>query len=119
MLVWCCIILGGVIPWFSWVGHPHWARILWVPQFPPVALRDVVVNVLLYVPFGYFFVAPSGAAMRRPVWGVVFALLFSVVTEATQIYSHGRFPSMGDVATNTLGACIGVVAASLIWRPRR
>jgi glycopeptide antibiotics resistance protein len=117
--VWCGVILAGVIPWFGWVGHPHWSRILWVPQIPPVPLRDAVVNVLLYVPFGYFFVAPAGAAMRRPLWGIACAVAFSVVTEATQIYSHGRFPSMGDVMTNTLGACIGAAAAALIWRPRR
>lgn len=87
--------------------HPHWMRIRWVPFVsPPVGAADVIANVLLYVPFGYF--AGRFFRDRRWVTGIVGAALLSCSTEMTQVFGHGRFPSVQDLSMNVLGAAIGI-----------
>jgi glycopeptide antibiotics resistance protein len=116
LLFWIAVIVIGVVPWFSATGHAHWPRIGWVPfSSPPIRVRDIVVNAALYVPFGVFWRRPG----HRPVWrhaaGVAAgAFCLSVVTELTQVYSHGRFPSMTDVTMNTVGAWAGGLFAPAV-----
>jgi len=106
---WVTVIVLAVVPWSSWQDHSHWPRVGWIPfASPPIRARDIVVNTLLYVPFGLF----CRRAWGRPLalsWGWIAALAFllSLATEATQIYSHGRFPSATDVTTNVAGALLG------------
>lgn len=106
LAAWIGIIVLVVVPWGSYEPHPHWARVVWIPLSTPPALTvwDVGINLLLYGPFGYFFVrARPGRAWRV----VAAAALLSAVTELTQVYSHGRFPSATDVLLNTVGAWAG------------
>ena len=112
--VWTLIVIGGVAPWASWTDHSHWDRIEWIPLTRNVRLRDVVLNVLFYVPLGYFFVTARWVppATRRILLAALFGFVLSVVTETTQVFSHGRFPGMTDVATNTTGALIGAMLAA-------
>lgn len=114
LALWCVIIAAAVVPWASYLTHTHWDRVQWVPFVPPpdVRLRDLAVNVLLYVPFGVFFVEarPLSPSIRR---AVVWAAAFSVLTELTQVFSHGRFPTSTDVLMNVLGAFLGATAARL------
>lgn len=99
--------MGLVLPWNDWQNHAHWARVQWIPFVtPPVKLLDVIGNVLLYVPYGFFF--PPASRRRWPaVTGTALAL--SCVTEWTQLYSHARFPSLTDVTCNVIGAALGVL----------
>ncbi len=100
------LILLVVVPWRSYQDHTHWARVQWVPfASPPVKVSDIVGNILLYVPLGVTAVRRRGAAGALLVTGVAF--LLSMATEFTQVYSHGRFPSAGDVTCNVVGAWIG------------
>ena len=43
-------------PWYGVVREPQWSRVTWIPfhgaEDKP---RDMVVNVLLFVPFGWSF----------------------------------------------------------------
>lgn len=110
LLVWTAIVIVGVVPWSGWVGHSHWARVQWVPFLPPLRVRDIVLNVIFYMPIGFFFVQ-RGSRPGSVTRAVLFAALLSLVTETTQVFSHGRFPAMTDVATNTIGAWIGALAA--------
>ena len=73
---------------------------------PPVKLVDIVLNVALYVPFGYWFTRWVGR--RRTGLAVASAGALSLLTEWTQLYSHSRFPSLTDVTCNVLGAVVGV-----------
>lgn len=113
LALWIGVILFVVTPWYGIRDHSHWANVQWIPFVsPPVRLRDIVANTLFYVPFGYFYVR----AMRRgEVWhAVATALLLSAMTELTQVYSHGRFPSTTDLLCNSTGAYFGA-----IWAARR
>ena len=56
----------------------------------------------------------SGRAGFVMLW----AIALSISTEASQIYSHGRFPSATDVLTNVIGAGLGVVLAKARFWPR-
>ncbi|MBI4899934.1 MAG: VanZ family protein, partial [Actinobacteria bacterium] len=76
----------------------------------------VLLNVLLFVPFGVLFTL----ALRRPWWWVTTAaaLVASTLIEQAQWRWLERDGSWTDVAANTLGALIGAVAVSLWWRGR-
>ena len=118
LVIWTLIIVAGVTPWRSFQDHAHWENIRWLPFVsPPVRVVDIVGNVLLYVPFGYFVVANHPAAQR---WrqGVLLAVLLSCATEYSQIWSHGRIPSVQDVLMNVLGAAVGIQLASQTTRNR-
>lgn len=112
--IWTLVIIGGVVPWASWTDHAHWDRVEWLPFTRNVRLRDVLLNVLFYVPFGYFLAARHAASSRAKVVVSAAALAFalSAVTEISQVFSHGRFPAVTDVVTNTAGAIIGAWLAN-------
>jgi glycopeptide antibiotics resistance protein len=118
LVVWSLIVIGGVVPWSGWGGHAHWDRVEWIPFSTAIRPRDIVLNVLFYVPVGWFFVSP-GRKDRRAALGqaVAYGFVLSVVTEATQVFSHRRFPGTSDVVTNTTGAVLGAVMAAR-WRRR-
>lgn len=111
LLGWTGVILLVVLPWASFQDHSHWARAQWIPFVtPPIKLRDLVGNVVLYMPFGWLAIRRFRAqAVSRTVW---VALVLSVLTEWAQVYSHGRFPSTTDVTCNVLGAWLGARAAA-------
>ncbi len=102
------LIFVVVYPWGTLQDHAHWNKIGWLPFVsPPVRLRDIVLNVLLFMPLG------SSLAHRwRGPWSwlatVGTALLLSLCGELAQVYSHSRFPAATDVVTNVLGAGGGV-----------
>lgn len=106
LLVWTGLILLVVAPWRSFQDHSHWARVQWIPFVtPPVRARDIIGNVVLYVPFGYFLVR---ALPRSGIWpAVALAFTLSLATEFSQVYSHGRFPSTGDLICNVSGGWLG------------
>lgn len=107
---WTAVVIAGVVPWLSWVGHSHWDRVQWVPLVsPPIRVWDNVLNIILYLPLGFFFV--RGGRGRRVGWAVLYGLLLSLATETTQVFGHGRFPSMTDVCTNVIGAWAGALVA--------
>jgi VanZ family protein len=78
---------------------------------------DLMSNVLLYLPFGFF----STCTLPRRLPGAVRALIATIAgvalassIELTQFHDVGRVTSMGDVYANGIGAGIGAVAAALV-----
>jgi hypothetical protein len=80
-------------------------------------VRDTLLNVAMFVPFGLL----AGAALRVPLGraaAVAVVLLgfgLSLGAEALQYGIDGRHSSAADVAANTLGTAAGVVLAR--WWP--
>jgi glycopeptide antibiotics resistance protein len=110
VLFWMAVIVFLVFPIRSFTDHPHWERVQWIPfRGGPFRMRDVINNVLLYLPLGYaaFRLWPD-AGVRR---AVALAFLLSLTTEYVQVYSHRRYPSSGDLLCNTFGAWIGASIA--------
>jgi len=107
------------MPWSNFQGHSHWSFVRWIP-FQDASLKrrslfDLVLNLFLYAPVGYFYMplcrAVSTAAFLRVI---LMAGLLSVATELFQVFSHNRIPSMTDVLMNIIGTAVGAIAA-IIW----
>jgi VanZ family protein len=79
--------------------------------------RDLLPNILLYLPFGFF----ATCALPRRLIGAVRALIATLAgaalaggIEMAQFHDLGRVSSMGDLYANGVGAGIGAVAAALL-----
>jgi VanZ family protein len=76
---------------------------------------DVISNILLYLPLGYFAVP----AMRRMPFAAsvaiatVFGTLLSASMELTQFWDLGRAPAVSDLYSNALGTLLGALAARM------
>ena len=82
---------------------------------------DLIANILLYTPLGFFSVL---AFCSRPRFGhvllVVFAgLALSTGIELAQFYDRGRDSALSDVFANTVGAGLGAVAGVILHRKMR
>lgn len=117
------IVMATTMPW-SWfyVGHPHWASVEWIPFTRRVRPLDFVLNLLLFVPFGWsalrvFAGAGEGDSSPRStrrgvmLWIIAAGCLLSVSVELFQVYSHGRIATSADVLSNTIGTWLGARAA--------
>jgi glycopeptide antibiotics resistance protein len=76
-------------------------------------VRDLLLNVLLFLPLG-FALSRSGWPAGRTVAA---GLALSALIETTQwLIPLGRFAILGDVLGNGAGAFLGAVAGSIAWR---
>ena len=106
---------------FVWDGRVPWERL----SLAPLTLRDVPLNMLLFVPLGFGLAGLKTAAARRPtaakkaspfgggrrsaVGGLLaLSLLLSAALEAAQLFMPARAPSLADVVANGLGTLLGV-----------
>jgi len=80
---------------------------------------DGILNVLLFLPLGIALMAATGNAIRM----VVLAVTLSIVIEVLQGMIPGRYPALGDVVYNSVGAASGIGLAAitehLLWPGRR
>jgi VanZ family protein len=85
------------------------------------SIPDVLSNVLLFVPLGFFAVgarARRGPPVTTTVVSVVaLAAAFATTIEIGQSFAPGRVSSLTDVAANTTGALLGAAGASRMLRP--
>ena len=70
---------------------------------------DLVANILLYIPFGFFGVCAFGRWAALPILLVAAALATGV--ELAQFHDQGRVTAMGDVYADTIGGGVGVIVA--------
>ncbi len=80
---------------------------------------DGILNVLLFLPLGIALMAATNNAIRV----VIFAVTLSIVIEVLQGMIPGRYPTLGDVVYNTVGAATGIglaaITEQLLWPSRR
>jgi len=65
---------------------------------------DFILNVLMFGPLGYLV---ARSVKRIPV-ALLAVLATTLAIELIQILIPGRYPTLGDVAANTLGGCLGI-----------
>ncbi|MGO9239849.1 MAG: VanZ family protein [Bryobacteraceae bacterium] len=73
-------------------------------------LRDVLVNLLVYIPVGFFFVLderPERPAWLRTLRAALAGAALSLCLEFLQYYFPPRDPSLIDLLNNTLSAAAG------------
>ena len=119
LLVIGLIVYGSLYPWhFDFEGsgaNPLWVLLhAWPRGIDRFVLRDIPINLLIYLPLG---MAAFLAAARRHGRLVAFyaalliALGLSASMEMLQIYDPGRTCSLLDMLCNVCGAAAGALAA--------
>lgn len=101
------ILYLRLIPFdFVRADHIPFERVTW----HPLTFRDVPLNILLFVPFGFGLAGllvwrgrQTGVAWRV----VLIAAALSAALEAAQLFMPDRAPSFSDVAANAVGALLG------------
>jgi VanZ family protein len=118
------IVYGTTIPW-DFAGTPSLDRIAPIPFWDAArgripSIPDIVQNVVLFVPFGFFGALAWGGGRGAAVaWVVLAGAALSLGVEVAQTASVSRTPSATDLATNTIGTVLGAVAAALYARHLR
>ena len=129
------IIYGSLYPWHFVPAHlaanPLWILLhSWSLPSGRFFLRDIIVNVALYIPLGFaahlefrnrgkgpeapFCASGFGAVRGFGIYGpVLLGLLLSTAMELMQLLEPSRNTSMADVTTNVIGSGIGVMAGLL------
>ncbi len=97
----------GIFHSFDWPRH--------------IALFDVVINVLAYIPFGlcaYVFLRPRSGPNVAAVLSIIAGFALSFCMETLQQFIPVRIASLVDIIANTTGVIIGVLlTAWLAWTP--
>lgn len=118
------VILVTTTPWSDFQGHPHWGMVEWVPftEKSVLSLRfqaDLVGNLLLFMPLGFWYAGARSARSRRCLLeAALCSLLLSASVELFQVYMHNRIPSMTDVTMNVTGALAGAYMGLTMNRRR-
>jgi glycopeptide antibiotics resistance protein len=91
-------------------ASPQWDRVHLIPFTDPAdKVRDLVVNIVFFLPFGYSFARDRGL-----VWLPLAAGLVSTMAEGSQLFSTVRYPSGTDVLYAVVGAMAGGLAAAIL-----
>lgn len=113
------IVYASLEPFSGWMAPiPGTAFFLFAPIPTRFTRFDVAINVIAYIPFG-FFVALTGinrGAPSRLAAAVCTGALLSVAMESTQMFLPTRDASIIDFAFNTAGATLGGVVALALNR---
>jgi len=92
----------------------------WVIGYPPAVVpfrllfpKDVVLNVLMYLPLGCLLGLSTRSRTCRTFAGSLLALLaVSTAFEGAQLFVASRFTSVDDIICNTIGGGLGL---GLAW----
>lgn len=81
---------------------------------PPASFGDLISNILLYMPLGFFGVMSTRLAGWRRFWLVtLFGLVLCTSIELCQFYDRGRVDNFSDIYLNTGGAALGALGGLL------
>jgi glycopeptide antibiotics resistance protein len=114
--LWILVVAVASGPWFGVVHEPQWSRVTWIPfgGFSDKP-RDMLVNFLLFVPFGWSFVKSHSRSNR--IWRTMAAAaIVSIAVEVPQLFFRLRDPSATDVVMAICGACAGSLASQAFHR---
>ena len=118
----CALILYGTLYPFSLNFGLHQENVLDLLKMSVgshVSRGDVIANILLFLPFGFFAmqrVLPRVPRLIRLLIIVVAGAAFSLGIESIQSCLPGRVVSVYDILTNTIGTLLGAVFG---WKNRR
>lgn len=113
---WIIVVAVASGPWFGVVREPQWSRVTWIPfrglEDRP---RDMLVNFLLFAPFGWSF-AKSRAGASGVLAAVGAAAAVSIAVETPQLFFRLRDPSATDVVMAICGSAGGSLASQAFHR---
>jgi VanZ family protein len=89
----------------------------WPAGLDRFALRDIGINLLAYVPVGWFAFLTLAKSTSRPgavLYSAELGAALSIVIEIAQYFERTRVSSSLDVMCNTAGAALGASLAALV-----
>lgn len=112
------IAYASLHPWSGW-RWPDGLAFAWVlPRLDFEVARDILANLLGYLPLGLILCLAHLRSGRRPLLSAVLTVLtgsgVSYALELLQFTIPGRVPSVADWMLNTLGTAWGALAAVTI-----
>ncbi|MFI4887166.1 MAG: VanZ family protein [Burkholderiales bacterium] len=112
------IVYASLEPFSPWLAPPPGTPFFLFSTSTRWIRYDAVLNVLAYVPFGVFVALLERGAhpARRVASSVIIGAAMSFSMESLQMYIPSRVASPWDVATNTAGALLGGVLATVVAR---
>jgi VanZ family protein len=121
ILIVLLIVYGSLYPWHFTVPHllanPLWILVhSWHALAPRYFLRDIVVNVALYIPLGFaaHLVFRQSRVPGLGIYGpILLGLSLSTAVELAQLLEPARDTSSLDVITNVAGSFSGVLLGLL------
>ena len=99
---------------------PPWQDFRWNRSF----VQDTIVNLLGFVPLGFFFTAfllKASNWKRKIIYIGVAATGFaiSLTIELSQIYLPSRYSQLDDVICNSAGTVLGVIILHLVIQSKK
>jgi len=121
LIVIALIVYGSLYPFdfhsTQLAGSPLWVLIhSWPTHVDRFVVRDIVVNLLLYLPvgvFGFLALRQNFRIAFAVTLTVLIALALSSSIEMIQLFDDARDCSASDVVCNVSGTILGVALASL------
>lgn len=114
MLCVLTITLFPILTSLPFVFAPQFSRMVNTTPFIDIlehtdgALTQVLLNILLTVPFGYLFPLFFKPSQRRFIWTLLATIALTVFIESMQwLLANGRITDLTDIITNTLGGVVG------------
>jgi glycopeptide antibiotics resistance protein len=101
-------------PWGDLQNHTHWDKVEWIPFVSrPIHTFDILQNLALFAPFGLFVgLGMNASGTRKSVRAALLTLVIGFAGEASQLYSHNRFPSATDLTCNVVGATLAAAGTT-------
>lgn len=93
--------------------HPFWEYIAFLRNMCWATAHDIVLNILLFVPYGFLF--PT-AFHKKKKYTVVAGFVFTLFIETSQLLFKLGWAEVDDIFNNTLGAFIGFIIYQRIER---
>ena len=113
---WILVVFVVSGPWFGVVREPQWARVTWIPFFGfEDKPRDMLVNFMLFVPFGWSFIK-SRTGATGILLAMAAAAAVSLSVEVPQLFYRLRDPSATDLVMAICGAAAGSLASKTFYR---
>ena len=82
----------------------------------PALIQHMVLNVLLFVPFGYLIPAMNPERLRRCSFAFLGGIACSTVIEGVQmVFSLGQ-SDIDDIIANSIGAVVGYLCVRFVWQ---
>jgi VanZ family protein len=108
----------------AWVPVVAWAAVIFAFSSVPslsteLGTWDTILRKLAHVAEYALLGALLARALRRPALAVALAGLYAVSDEIHQTFVEGRVGAPLDVAIDTLGALLGVLAWTHVVRRRK
>ena len=119
-ILYICLIAASGIYHTDFVAHGHWEFLRWIPPAEEILTfgfwLDILLNILLYVPFALLYLQRNATVTRSLVVKVMLlGLCLSCAVELYQLYSHNRRAALSDILCNLTGTWVGVVIRQKWW----